>query len=70
MLSMSKGVGRPSLGVTKKVSITLPDWAWKELEKMEEEHDFASRSALLRRILLDSAVENANRSVSRGTLSK
>lgn len=28
-----EGAGRPSLGTTKKVSITLPDEVWEQIEK-------------------------------------
>lgn len=41
--------GRPSLGTTRKVSITLPDAMWSDLEKKKGEQ---SMSAYLREILM------------------
>jgi|SRR5579875_501583 len=45
-------IGRPSLGVTKKVSITLPEEYWDMLEILQEETASASRSEILRKILM------------------
>ena len=42
-----KPVGRPSLGVTKKVSITLPQEVWEFIEQFE------SRSAYFRSISIE-----------------
>lgn len=44
-----KVVGRPSLGTTKKVSITLPDEVW---ERIDEEKENMSMSAFLRFVIL------------------
>ncbi|KIO69290.1 hypothetical protein B4065_1463 [Caldibacillus thermoamylovorans] len=46
-----EGAGRPSVGTTKKVSLTLPDEIWEEIEKMKED---SSQSAVLRKIVEDS----------------
>lgn len=44
------GAGRPSLGVTKKVSITLPEEIWEQLEQSKGDQ---SMSAFLREIIID-----------------
>jgi hypothetical protein len=44
-------VGRPSLGVTKKVSITLPEEVWDKLDSILEQSECRSRSELFREIL-------------------
>ncbi|MBP3950379.1 hypothetical protein [Bacillus suaedae] len=45
-----KGAGRPSLGTTKKVSITLPDEIW---DALEIEKDDATLAGFLREIILN-----------------
>jgi len=45
-----EGAGRPSLGVTKKVSITLPADIWNEIEK--EKGDFTT-AAYFRNLALN-----------------
>jgi metal-responsive CopG/Arc/MetJ family transcriptional regulator len=45
-------VGRPSLGITKKVSITLPEDIWQLLDLSQEEAGFKSRSELFREMIL------------------
>lgn len=45
-----EGAGRPSLGTTKKVSITLPDDIWEKLEKEKGEQ---SMSAFLRELIME-----------------
>lgn len=44
-------MGRPSLGVTKKVSVTLPEEVWLQLDELQEKSDCSSRSELFREIL-------------------
>lgn len=44
------GAGRPSLGTTKKVSLTLPDEIWEEIERQMETKE-ESRSAILRTLI-------------------
>lgn len=51
MKNDTRSVGRPSLGVTKKVSITLPDSLWSELDK-EVLQSQSSRSALFRDLVI------------------
>lgn len=46
-----KEIGRPSLGVTKKVSLTLPEELWNELDRQQDLKDISSRSALLRQVI-------------------
>lgn len=51
------GAGRPSLGVTKKLSLTLPENAWEELERLlgnaeTRRQEGSSMSGLLRDIIL------------------
>jgi Ribbon-helix-helix protein, copG family len=45
--------GRPSMGVTKKVSITLPSDIWSKIERDIEQNDTKSMSAFLREMLLN-----------------
>lgn len=52
--------GRPSLGVTKKVSVTLPKDIWEMVEKeITERGDLKSMSAFFREIMLDRYKERA-----------
>jgi hypothetical protein len=39
-------VGRPSLGITKKVSLTLPERVWNEIEERKEENDISQSQAI------------------------
>jgi len=45
-----EGAGRPSLGLTKKVSITLPDDIWKRIDK---EKGNSSMSSYFREMILE-----------------
>jgi hypothetical protein len=45
-------MGRPSLGVTKKVSITLPSDIWEKIEKEIKDQDLKSMSAFFRELAL------------------
>lgn len=45
--------GRPSLGVTKKVSITLPQDIWEKIENDIKDQDLKSMSAYFRKMMLD-----------------
>lgn len=47
-----EGAGRPSLGVTKKVSITLPEEIWSKIERDIELSDVKTQSAYLRNLIL------------------
>jgi hypothetical protein len=47
-----KKVGRPSCGVTKKVSITLPEEVWVQLDVAKITSGSASMSELLRKIII------------------
>ena len=48
------GAGRPSLGVTKKVSVTLPEVTWKKIQQEIDSHpDIKSMSSYFRKIVLD-----------------
>lgn len=46
----SRGVGRPSLGTTKKVSLTLPDEIWEKIEGRINETG-ENQSKILRTII-------------------
>lgn len=46
-------MGRPSLGATKKVSITLPDDIWEKISKEISDRDLKSMSAFFREMTLD-----------------
>jgi hypothetical protein len=45
-------MGRPSLGVTKKVSITLPSDVWEKIEKEIQDQELKSMSAYFRELAL------------------
>ncbi len=46
--------GRPSLGITKKVSVTLPKDIWNLIDKeIKEDPNTKSMSAYFRRVVLD-----------------
>ena len=45
-----EGAGRPSLGTTRKVSITLPDEIWEQLEDARADKPM---SAFLREIIIN-----------------
>ncbi|MFV2051129.1 hypothetical protein ACEWK1_27700, partial [Metabacillus sp. YM-086] len=45
--------GRPSLGVTKKVSITLPSDIWEKIENEISDQELKSMSAYFRKVALD-----------------
>jgi hypothetical protein len=45
-------LGRPSLGVTKKVSITLPSDVWERIEKEIQDQELKSMSAYFRELAL------------------
>jgi metal-responsive CopG/Arc/MetJ family transcriptional regulator len=47
-----KKMGRPSLGLTKKVSITLPEELWDKLEIAKVSSESSSMSELLRKIIV------------------
>jgi hypothetical protein len=49
--SQIKVTGRPSIGVTKKVSITLPEEMWDKLEFAKLTSGSSSMSELLRKII-------------------
>lgn len=44
-------VGRPSLGVTQKVSLTLTSEEWEKLNYLQIKTDSKSRSELLRTLI-------------------
>lgn len=47
-------LGRPSLGLTKKVSITLPEDIWSRINQdIREQDDLKSMSAYFRKMALD-----------------
>lgn len=46
-------MGRPSLGATKKVSITLPNDIWEKIGKEISDRDIKSMSAFFREMALD-----------------
>jgi hypothetical protein len=50
---MDRKVGRPSLGLTKKVSVTLPHDIWQKIEKEIEKDELQSMSAYFRKFVLD-----------------
>jgi hypothetical protein len=45
-----EGAGRPSIGITKKISITLPEEIWETLERNKEN---LSMSSYLREIIMN-----------------
>lgn len=59
LTSHKKPVGRPSLGITKKVSLTLPEELWKRVEAYQTDLG-GSRSETFRTILEEYFTENKN----------
>lgn len=49
-------VGRPSMGITKKVSITLPKEIWDFLDEYQEQQE-VTQSAMFREMTLDKVNE-------------
>lgn len=47
-----EGAGRPSLGVTKKVSITLLEEVWARVEQVIQETNEKTQSAYLRHLIM------------------
>ncbi|PFZ05227.1 CopG family transcriptional regulator [Bacillus pseudomycoides] len=45
-----EGAGRPSLGITKKVSITLPEEAWKRIEDSDKPYSKFFRDVTLKEL--------------------
>lgn len=54
-----EGAGRPSLGITKKVSITLPEEIWSKIEQDIKLSDSKTQSAYLRNLILKYFEENS-----------
>jgi len=54
-----ESVGRPSMGVTKKVSITLPDDIWSKIKSDIKDKDLKSMSAYFRELTLTHFKEEA-----------
>ncbi|HWJ77578.1 MAG TPA: hypothetical protein VNR61_05845 [Niallia sp.] len=54
-----ESVGRPSMGVTKKVSITLPNDIWSKIESEKQESNLKSMSAYFRELALAHFKEEA-----------
>jgi hypothetical protein len=54
-------IGRPSLGITKKVSITLREQEWETLDQLQKEIPCDSRSELLRHIIREFIDEKLNK---------
>lgn len=52
-VDLTDRVGRPSLGQTKKVSLTLPSDFWEVLDVYKNEKGFSSQSETFRNILED-----------------
>jgi hypothetical protein len=50
-LNKDNPIGRPSLGITKKVSLTLPEEFWDKLEIAKVQSESSSMSELLRKII-------------------
>lgn len=48
-----ENVGRPSMGITKKVSITLPEDIWSKIKSDIKDKDLKSMSAYFRELALD-----------------
>jgi hypothetical protein len=54
-----ENVGRPSIGVTKKVSITLPEDIWSKIKSDIKDKDLKSMSAYFRELALTHFKEEA-----------
>ncbi|MFD2683248.1 hypothetical protein [Bacillus seohaeanensis] len=49
-----ESAGRPSMGVTKKVSVTLPNDIWDKIQKEIKDQELKSMSAYFRELALES----------------
>ena len=47
-----KGAGRRGIGETRKVSITLPQDVWSEIDQIATESSYSSKSELLRLLIV------------------
>lgn len=54
LLSKKRSVGRPSIGITKKVSLTLPKDAWEQFDNKAKRN----RSLFLRNIIVKALNED------------
>lgn len=50
-LKKKKEIGRPAIGETRKVSVTLPNSYWKKIDQLIEHGHYASRSELFREMV-------------------
>lgn len=41
-------MGRPRIGVSRQVKITLPEWDWVEIEQMIDKREYGSMAAYFR----------------------
>jgi hypothetical protein len=53
MPSPSRGAGRPSLGTTKKVSLTLADEIWEKLAEYQEKSPIVNKQSAVLRSLIE-----------------
>lgn len=51
MFKVRSEIGRPALGTTKKVSLTLTDREWEQLEELKDMSGSKSTSEVLRRLI-------------------
>lgn len=56
ILQKKKSVGRPSIGVTKKISLTLPKEEWSRLDKESK----GNRSQFIREAICKALEEDTN----------
>ena len=48
--SMESVMGRPRIGLSRQVKITLPEWDWVEIEQSIDRGDYPSMSAYFRNL--------------------
>lgn len=53
LFKVNTQVGRPAVGLTKKVSITLPDEVWQQLDQLQKDSGCRSRSEMMRKIIFN-----------------
>ncbi|MEK8210598.1 hypothetical protein NST41_33935 [Paenibacillus sp. FSL L8-0696] len=41
-------MGRPRIGVSRQVKITLPEWDWVEIEQLIDRNEYGSMAAYFR----------------------
>lgn len=49
-ISSETVMGRPRIGVSRQVKITLPEWDWVEIEQLVDKREYGSMAAYFRHL--------------------